>query len=1306
MAEQKTGDNETADRLGDPAKPPKPGTHSSINLQPTQTTGSNTHQQNGSGKSQSSERNPTNKRTLATLLNEMASNIDDCTSPFSNLDHAEDSDELSDDNEWIFGCTYDTVAANGVNQNAWPRTRSRTARANRSTELYLIKSPDGIHNYTMKNVGDYVPSVDPDLHPLRLFKVKKSNLDLNNFTINAQNIHALTVNDLESMSETDINLLPVLHGKIGIMETGSMVVQPFNLTDPSKPGIQRWQPHKKVKLRIAGIHNNLELHTLAVGDEVSFTLAIDGTGNAFAARIGKATMLEPDNSIRHSNIFLTPRKFYCNLMDKMVDTRSTLSSAEFDTFCSDDITKAICAANGNKGWINFIPTPLESQFFIKTKLAEEQLHKDQRTTFSIADFLFITYGDVSQYLRRNSGEIAPRKLRNLSMDLIYTAWRSGILELTASMLKKANFDPDAATTWVLHYVQESAALDANAMVQTDYKRTINHKFVAKTLVVAKTATQGRASKIGCQLACPKITFTHTQSYGSRVFVAERPQGQNNLVNRHMVNANFSVHTFTDDGDHFPHKMVELGPKPPRDFRGTTKQFRILFTDKDTKVKHSLIQLSKEFKDLNGNTQRKKHITIDFIANGLQLTNTDPTGGDNQNSSGSHRLHLGRYRIAEITVLTGATEAVIEEIAGGGAFIGPLQSIHETIHSFDLKSKKGIFFPKELEKLKSQYKMVQIMDRGHFRIFLKKWQKLADVPTALGFTSPSEIESNSLSAPPSSPWAEIRLKDTMICLNTSYTTETEQDQSTIYVTGLEAVHSPTHVIDFVQTFLQTTIDIVNPGGSTDLTGLAVCRYLKDTSASPHSDGNLVLAISTQDPGTLASLKNGAMNIGAASNLRYTPLLRNIHRLYLVSHVYSVTCEEADEELFTAVCAADTTNNNHSSATVSSAKTNPPRSSSPPASNSAATGWQEAKQRSGKKRSADSPSQNNNPNAPAIANKYQALIDDESNDSVSEAQPDPEPELGSQSRAADADDFDSTNCPLIRAWAAKQFLTHHDFDPSANKRTIDLLLKQVAEYVVNHSPSYHTKSTLPTWFSQGPGRDNKKPPGLGYLLVKYLIGDSTHTPGSATAASKILKEILQIPGTSPKHVKMRETFTKAINKQDCPNRNAPSTTIPTITPSAPTAPDPTATPSRGDPTNPSATPSPSSTASASKKAKTGSTGQDETNANIKQQASHGATADLFSHGFTKQSQKSTTGNSSNSTVLETDQPRFSDAPAAHMEMKDGSAQVGTVRDTETAAQDPAPPHSATADGDTEMITDNTASLAVKPKVLPSADSGGQL
>lgn len=1261
------------------------------------------------GKTQSaSEHNPTNKRTLATLLNEMASNIDDCTSPFSNLDHPEDNDESSDDNEWIFGCTYDTVAANGVNQNAWPRTRSRTARANRSTELYLIKSPDGIHNYTMKNVGDYVPSVDPDLHPLRLFKVRKSNLDLNNFTINAQNIHALTVNDLESMSEKDINLLPVLHGKIGIMESGSMVVQPFNLTDPSKPGIQRWLPHKKVKLRIAGIHNNLELHTLAVGDEVSFTLAIDGTGNAFAARIGKATMLEPDNSIRHSNIFLTPRRFYCNLMDKMVDTRSTLSSAEFDTFYSDDITKAICAANGNKGWINFIPSPLESQFFIKAELAEEQLQKNQKTTFSISDLLFITYGDVSEYLRRNSGETAPRKLRNLSMDLIYTAWRSGILALTASMLKQAKFDPDTAATWVVHYVQESAALDANAMVQTDYKRTIHHKYVAKTLVVTKTATQGRASKIGCQLACPKITFTHTQSYGSQVFVAERPQGQNILVNRHMVNANFSVHTFTDDGDHFPHKMVELGPKPPRDFRGTTKQFRILFTDKDTKVKHSLIQLSKELKDLNGNMQRKKHITIDFIANGLRLTHTDPTDGDSQSSSSNHRLHLGRYRIAEITVLTGATEAIIDEIAGGGAFIGPLQSIHETTHSFDLKSKKGIFFPKELEKLKSQYKMVQIIDRGHFRIFLKKWQKLADVPNALGLTSPSEIDSSSLSAPPSSPWAEIRLKDTMICLNTSYTTETEQDQSTIYVAGLEAVYSSIHVIDFVQTFLQTTINIVNPSESTNLTGLTVCRYLKDNSASPHSDGNLVLAISTQDPGTLASLKNGAKNIGAASNLRYTQLLKNIHRLYLVSHVYSVTCEEADEKLFTTVCAADTTTNNHSSATVFPTKTNPPHSSSPPAPNSATTGWQEAKQRNGKKRSADLPGQNNNPDTPAIVNKYQALIDDENSVSVSEEKEDPKPEPVKHGRAVDADDFDSTNCPLIRTWAAKQFLTHHDFDPSANKRTIDLLLKQVAEYVVNHSPNYHTKPSLPTWFSQGPGKDNKKPPGMGYLLVKYLIGDNTHTPGSATTASKILKEILQIPGTAPKHVKMRDTLTKAINKQNCPNRNAPSATIPTITSSAPTAPVSTVTPTRGAPTNPPTTPSPSSTESASKKAKTGSTGQDEIIANTKPQASHGATADLFSHGFTKQLPKSTTGNSPNSTALDTDQPRFAGASAAHVEMKEGSrsAQVAAVSDTETTTQDPVPRHLATADGDTEMNTDDTASLAVQPKVLHSVDSGGQV
>ena len=100
-------------------------------------------------------------------------------------------------------------------------------------------------------------------------------------------------------------------------------------------------------------------------------------------------------------------------------------------------------------------------------------------------------------------------------------------------------------------------------------------------------------------------------------------------------------------------------------------------------------------------------------------------------------------------------------------MSPVQSIHETYNYFELKSKPGIFFPKELTTMRDKYKMVEILYRGHFRIFLHKWQKISEVPASLGLTSPSEVVSACLCAPPSSPWAEIGIGNKKVVINAPY-----------------------------------------------------------------------------------------------------------------------------------------------------------------------------------------------------------------------------------------------------------------------------------------------------------------------------------------------------------------------------------------------------------------------------------------------------------------------------------------------------------------------------------------------------------
>ena len=106
-----------------------------------------------------------------------------------------------------------------------PRRRNNS---NAMTAQYAyISSPNGTHSYQVKNISGYNEDTDPEIYPLRIFKIQLSDVNLSNGTFNASKAQVLTHKELGNMTSTDVTNFPTLHGKVTYDSKGLLAIQPY-----------------------------------------------------------------------------------------------------------------------------------------------------------------------------------------------------------------------------------------------------------------------------------------------------------------------------------------------------------------------------------------------------------------------------------------------------------------------------------------------------------------------------------------------------------------------------------------------------------------------------------------------------------------------------------------------------------------------------------------------------------------------------------------------------------------------------------------------------------------------------------------------------------------------------------------------------------------------------------------------------------------------------------------------------------------------------------------------------------------------
>ena len=583
--------------------------------------------------------------------------------------------------------------------------------------------------------------------------------------------------------------------------------------------------------------------------------------------------------------------------------------------------------------------------------------------------------------------------------------------------------------WVIHHTHDTVTNATVTMVQTDYNTNDQHELVLSTTLLTKQELKGRAGKITSQAVCEKIhtTWTDIDGYETPLLIKNwfGDTIADSMRNR-SINVPLDLHMFRDDGHLSPHTIKKIGDNVDYESGlGQTKEFTILYMSQNENVKNVLTNLS------DSNIAGQKHITVQY------------------NSIRSRTLMYGKFRQANITVISNATEEVITKLAEAGVnSIAP--KVRDGYNYFKLRSKSFLQFPKQLENLQEKFRMVEIVDRSLFFVYLKPDQTFDDIPQLLGMSNPSEFKSCCLSTNEASPWTEIERNGTAVLINKIYQEDMPVQHNTVYITGFAAVMKAEWLQKNLYNFSTIEIEIVDDLDETKDNGKVTARFLQNMAYAEPTI--YTLALSTQNESFLASMKDKFQSINSHTKGKYSYTTSDLNRLRHSVNVIGKTNEDKNDQL------------PGSKSLFRQHREQP-------------TGDSEFTEVSyGKKKNNTNKKKNEIAPGKKTTNKYDILA------TVEE-----EHETSTFERSKDDGDFaNNSKDTLITGYMKKHILPLVQEKDDFKQETYNKLKENIVKLVTDSSPDYHSSASLPTYFTEK-GARNGKSKGAGVLMKEYFSGN---------------------------------------------------------------------------------------------------------------------------------------------------------------------------------------------------------------------------
>lgn len=1028
----------------------------------------------------------------------------------------------------VYGCLWKTVTSSGGNQQG-PRTRNSTKNSNNGqtvTSYFVVQSPDGPFLHVVKNIGKFQCDKNPDNSPYKLFKVDTKYVDVTSKvkTIQGEFIHFLNGNDLSSMPTSQLRLLPRCTGKIVKQKDGSVFVQPFELTKPRQnDDIGKWIRVKGVPLLqilnpdFLGHPTNFNHST-----EISFTIACDHQGVPFATLAVDCNMIGPEGLDTDACQRLQPYTFIDSLADTKIDSRSTIGAYRLSSFHSPAahtaISQILSRCGKNPKYLNFVPSLFHSDFLNNHKINGDDMTKTPHDPDAIkrilADITTISLADIITLSRPNY------KANALTVDEIHLRWYNALSTAQKTLLIQEGFlDADGASAnWVFHHLDSSATqLITNTVHNSMLKG--NNQLAANVIAIAVKTNNNKHAKLGSQIDCPFISESWFHGYGtpllSQICSTNPYTGLTNIsCTSTTTTVDTLFHLFKTDGDKKPLLQIQLDSVTRAQFPGKLKRFQVLFDPTNNEAKKVIRNLGSDKLELIPNSP-KKHAKIDF-PNGYEDVLTQPNKDDKKEGKKDDKkidydnLYYNRFRVCTVTILSGAIDT-IAHMLGQHCHFQNLGNNFTDSNSFELWSKHFVPFPSELASLRKNFKMVEIMGRGHFRVILYDWQTMKDAYKHLHLSKPSELDSLCLTAAHNCPWLQISDGNMHIQINAPYEEAAPKSKNTLYIDGITTIGNAEFIEEFLAYFLQTKVEIVDTPEETTQPNTCTARFLH-ASATTSSKAGTVLAVTTLNNDTFTELTsaNATFRLSCLSNKRYSFTSNNLNRLTLISAVQSTTAErneDAAAEKFHAESQVTGEQEEEWQTTPTrkgSKRTTPPAGATTTTSNKQARGTSPTSQ-------ADDFREEIDANLPGRRPTNRTENDDKK-------------ETTASTRKADTNDFDQSNCERVRTWVEKK-ITNNSQVKAFSSSQLHTLRVLIARHISTSSPNYHnsTGTALPTHWDQ----KSKGATGIGRLLVLYLTGNSqTKTPpGEPLVAIEILTAALK---ATDRIGNARRTFQQAISQ----------------------------------------------------------------------------------------------------------------------------------------------------------------------------------
>jgi predicted small secreted protein len=981
-------------------------------------------------------------QNLALLITELAEQL-------NTIHHNRDGFARDNDEEIKKVTTsYGYISNNTVLKIDAMKTRNQNFSRTVNAQYSYIKSPDGPYNHEFRNVGVYKTATDPKNFPFRLFKVQHDNLNMDSHTFDINKTQPLSKKELDSMTTDDIKNLPILNGKTENDAKGELVVRPYELIKSGTNGAKRWRPHQTL-LRISDYQSAVSPYLLGQNDEVQFTLANDLSGRPFAINITKVSMNNTGPRHKNYGLVVKPYTYKCSLSGTTVSTETSSQIVELDTFHAETVKETLEATQNTKH-IHLIPSP-EASF-------------TERSMPLLKTRNYITAGDLRWLMQRDN---VPGRWQDLGLDKIHKLFLGLFTDkLIEDMIKNGSLNSKKQAHWVIHHTQDMVTNITTKMVQNDYNNQHIHSEVLSTTLITKTNLQGRAGKINSQIDCLKISESWTNPDGYEVPLQIKNYDCHKILNGPKtkvttVNIQLDIHRFTDEGDKLPTNIITINAD---ELKGKSKEFVIMYTSQNEQVKKTLQDLSE------GSDTKKKHIQITY-----------PFGDDEKNSASNNKkkktnrsLRYGKYRVANITILTNATNEVITRLCKAGvSSIGPRTT---NGHKFcKVRSKHYLSFPSKLDELmrSGEFKMIEIVDRGVFRFYLHDEQTTQEVNKILELSNPSEFNSLCLTTPVTSPWVEIDREGKSILINHVYDEKIPEKDNVIYVSGIETIMEAEWIQNMIKKYTGTDIVVVEQNEETLTAGNVCVRFLQNIGRNNEMGTNYSIAISSENTEFLQSLKQSIGDIRKRSGAKYDSCNPQLNRLKHVLDVISVKSEQQESTLPSEPVPSSQSDAENDPADQDTDAWNQVESNS-------------KKNRKRKKNGPPKTTTNKNHNS---SNKYDALLgtdEDEDEDEKVE-------------REMEDGDFNLDNDTIITAFMEKSVKAQAKLHSTYTEKKFKKLTSTTIKLVSGSSPDYNKKKKIPAWFMQ------KTPMGLGQILIRHFKHTETCKGGSIDTIHELLDNL---------------------------------------------------------------------------------------------------------------------------------------------------------------------------------------------------------